>query len=81
MQGLKPFIPTETKIQYLNKLLQVGFDVIDCGSFVSPKAVPQLADTASVIKSAHLDGSKSKLLTIVANTRGADEAVQYEKIS
>ncbi len=79
MQGWNPFIPTQTKIDYINKLLQVGFDTIDFGSFVSPKAIPQLADTREVIP--HLQMSKSKLLAIIANTRGAEEAVQFDEIS
>lgn len=79
MQGWTPFIPTQTKIDYINKLLQVGFDTIDFGSFVSPKAIPQLADTKDVIP--HLKMSESKLLAIIANTRGAEEAVQYDEIT
>ncbi|MBK7762065.1 MAG: hydroxymethylglutaryl-CoA lyase [Bacteroidetes bacterium] len=80
MQGWKPFIPTATKIEYINALLKVGFDTIDFGSFVSPKAIPQLADTKEVLKGLNLDDTKSKLLAIIANTRGADEAVQYDEI-
>lgn len=79
MQGWTTFIPTEKKIAYLNALLKVGFDVLDFGSFVSPKAIPQLADTHEVMK--HLDtNSKTKLLAIIANERGADDALQYESI-
>lgn len=81
MQGLKNFIPTEVKINYINQLLRVGFDTIDFGSFVSPKAIPQLKDTAEVLSKLNLEGSKSKLLAIVANRRGAEEAVKYEEIS
>jgi hydroxymethylglutaryl-CoA lyase len=81
MQGWKLFIPTEQKIAYINSLLEVGFDTIDCGSFVSAKAIPQMADTAEVIRNLDLSGSKSKLLTIVANRRGAEEAVLTEKVS
>jgi hydroxymethylglutaryl-CoA lyase len=81
MQGWKLFIPTEQKIAYINSLLEVGFDTIDCGSFVSAKAIPQMADTAEVIRNLDLSGSKSKLLTIVANRRGAEEAVLSEKVS
>jgi hydroxymethylglutaryl-CoA lyase len=80
MQGWKAFIPTEQKIQYLNQLLKVGFDVLDCGSFVSPKAIPQMADTASVIKHLDCPFSDTKLLVIVANERGAEEAVVYDQI-
>ena len=81
MQGWKHFIPTEKKIEYINTLLQVGFDTIDFGSFVSPKAVPQMADTKEVLKDLHLSGSASKLLAIVANVRGAEEAAAYDEIS
>jgi hydroxymethylglutaryl-CoA lyase len=81
MQGWKHFIPTEKKTAYINALLQVGFDTIDFGSFVSPKAIPQMADTADVLKGLKIAGSKSKLLCIVANVRGAEEAVKYESIT
>lgn len=81
MQGWAHFIPTEQKVKYLNKLLEVGFDVLDFGSFVSPKAIPQMADTKEVIPQLKLQGSKSKLLAIIANTRGAEEAVQYDEIT
>jgi hydroxymethylglutaryl-CoA lyase len=80
MQGLHDFIPTETKIHYINKLLQVGFDTIDFGSFVSPKAIPQLRDTVEVLAGLDLTVTKSKLLAIVANIRGAQDAVQHEAI-
>ena len=70
MQGIKDFIPTNLKIEYVNSLLNVGFDTIDVGSFVSPKAIPQLADTAKVISKLNFSESKSKLLVIVANKRG-----------
>lgn len=80
MQGWKTFIPTEKKIAYLNALLQVGFDTLDFGSFVSPKAIPQLADTREVLAGLDLSGSTTKLLAIVANQRGAQEAVAYEQI-
>ena len=79
MQGWKRFIPTEKKIEYINTLLQVGFDTIDFGSFVSAKAIPQMADTSQVIK--RLEVTNTKLLAIVANTRGAEEAVQYAAIT
>ncbi|HQS24312.1 MAG TPA: hydroxymethylglutaryl-CoA lyase [Sediminibacterium sp.] len=81
MQGWKNFIPTNQKIDYLNALLKVGFDVLDCGSFVSAKAIPQMADTAEVINALDLSNSSTKLLVIVANQRGAEEAVAFEKIS
>ena len=81
MQGWKNFIPTEKKIAYINSLLLVGFDTIDFGSFVSPKAIPQMADTKEVIGKLELRDSRSKLLAIVANTRGAQEAVDYDEIS
>ncbi len=80
MQGWKHFIPTEKKVEYLNALLKVGFDVLDFGSFVSPKAIPQLADTKEVIPQLQLN-DKTKLLAIIANSRGAEEAVQYDEIS
>lgn len=81
MQGIKRFIPTETKASYINILLRVGFDVIDFGSFVSPKAVPQMKDTAEVLKKLDLSAGKSKLLAIVANYRGAEDACQHPEIS
>jgi len=81
MQGLADFIPTEQKVLYINKLLEVGFDTIDFGSFVSPKAIPQLRDTAEVLSQLNVNSSKSKLLAIVANTRGALEASEQEAIS
>jgi len=80
MQGWEAFIPTEQKINYLNQLLKVGFDVLDCGSFVSSKAIPQMADTAAVIKGLDLSETNTSLLVIVANTRGAEEAVGFEQI-
>src|SRR5689334_2455123 len=81
MQGWKNFIPTEKKIEYINSLLQVGFDTIDFGSFVSPKAIPRMADTKEVLKELRVESSKSKLLAIIANTRGAEEAVVYDEIT
>jgi hydroxymethylglutaryl-CoA lyase len=81
MQGWQHFIPTQQKIDYLNALLKVGFDTIDFGSFVSPKAIPQMADTHEVIKHLQTGGTASKLLAIVANIRGAEEALQYDAIS
>jgi len=80
MQGWKTFIPTERKIEYLNSLLKVGFDTIDFGSFVSPKAIPQMADTARVLNSLELSSTTSKLLAIVANLRGAEEASVYSAV-
>ena len=80
MQGWKTFIPTEKKVAYINSLLKVGFDTLDFGSFVSPKAIPQMADTKEVIKQLDLQGSNTKLLAIIANTRGAEEAAQFELI-
>jgi hydroxymethylglutaryl-CoA lyase len=81
MQGIGPFIPTEVKVKYLNELLKVGFDTIDIGSFVSAKAIPQLADTAEVLARIDRHGSKSKLLVIVANERGAEEAVKQASVT
>lgn len=80
MQGWKTFIPTDKKIAYINSLLKVGFDTIDFGSFVSPKAIPQLADTAAVVKGLQVDTEGTKLLSIIANYRGAVEATQFEEI-
>jgi hydroxymethylglutaryl-CoA lyase len=80
MQGWKTFIPTEQKVKYLNTLLKVGFDVLDFGSFVSAKAIPQLADTKEVIRQLDLSNTNTKLLAIIANTRGAEEAVVYDEI-
>ena len=80
MQGIKEFIPTGKKVDYLNKLLAVGFDTIDFGSFVSPKAIPQLQDTAEVLSKLNLDSTNSKLLAIIANTRGAVDAVKHPEI-
>jgi hydroxymethylglutaryl-CoA lyase len=80
MQGIDEFIPTAQKVKYINSLLKVGFDTIDVGSFVSPKAIPQLKDTAEVLKKIDLEGTKSKLLAIIANLRGAKDAVQFDEI-
>lgn len=80
MQGIHEFIPTEKKIEYINSLLKVGFDTIDFGSFVSPKAIPQLKDTAEVLEGLDLGYSNTKLLAIVANGRGADDASDFEEI-
>jgi hydroxymethylglutaryl-CoA lyase len=81
MQGWKHFIKTEDKICYINELLKVGFHTIDFGSFVSPKAIPQMADTKEVLKRLELGSNSSKLLAIVANTRGAQEAVLFDEIT
>ena len=80
MQGIKTFIPTAQKVKYIQSLLGCGFDTIDVGSFVSPKAIPQMADTAEVLSQLDLSKTKSKLLGIVANVRGAEDAVVQEKI-
>lgn len=80
MQGIKDFIPTEKKAQYIQSLLRCGFDTIDVGSFVSPKAIPQMADTSALLSKLDLSNTKSKLLAIVANTRGAADAAQYAEI-
>ncbi|HAD13468.1 MAG TPA: hydroxymethylglutaryl-CoA lyase, partial [Saprospirales bacterium] len=74
MQGLHQFIPTEVKATYINQLLRVGFDTLDFGSFVSPKAIPQMRDTAEVLSKLDLHASRTKLLAIVANERCAEEA-------
>jgi len=81
MQGLPDFIPTATKTAYLQQLLAVGFDVLDFGSFVSPKAIPQLRDTAEVLAGLDLSQTKTKLLAIVANLRGAEQAASYPEIN
>lgn len=81
MQGWKSFIATDQKVAYLNTLLQVGFDTLDCGSFVSPKAIPQMADTSEVLGRLDLNGSNTRLLTIIANLRGAQDAVAFEQVS
>jgi hydroxymethylglutaryl-CoA lyase len=81
MQGWKTFISTEKKIRYINTLLKVGFDTIDFGSFVSAKAIPQMADTKDVISALDLGQSQTKLLAIIANERGAEEAVMYDAIT
>jgi len=80
MQGIKMFIPTEKKVQYIQSLLRVGFDTIDFGSFVSPKAIPQMVDTATVLSQLDLSSTKSKLLAIVANVRGANDASIHSEI-
>ncbi len=80
MQGLQTFIPTEKKIEYINQLLRVGFDTIDFGSFVSAKAIPQMRDTAEVLEKIAWKESPSKLLAIIANTRGAEDASKFEGV-
>ena len=79
MQGLKHFIPTDLKVQYINKLINCGFDTLDMGSFVSPKVIPQLKDTSIVLDKIN-PSPNTKLLTIVANVQGAQEAVEYDSI-
>ena len=82
MQGIKShFISTDAKARYINSLLKVGFDTIDFGSFVSSKAIPQMRDTAAVLSKLDLSQTQSKLLAIIANTRGANDAVQFEEIN
>lgn len=80
MQGIKAFIPTEKKVAYLQSLLRVGFDTLDFGSFVSPKAIPQMQDTAEVLAQLDLSRTNTKLLAIIANTQGAQSASQYSEI-
>lgn len=80
MQGIKDFIPTKQKVQYIQSLLRVGFDTIDFGSFVSPKAIPQMVDTAEVLSQLDLSKTTSKLLAIVANERGAEDASKHKTI-
>ncbi len=80
MQGIKTFIPTDEKVKYIQSLLGCGFDTIDFGSFVSPKAIPQMVDTAQVLEALDLSRTQSKLLAIVANVRGARDAAQFDQI-
>ncbi|MBT2162113.1 hydroxymethylglutaryl-CoA lyase [Zobellia barbeyronii] len=80
MQGIKPFIPTNEKVKYIQALLGCGFDTIDFGSFVSPKAIPQMVDTAEVLSKLDLSKTNSKLLSIVANVRGAQDASEHSEI-
>ncbi len=80
MQGVTKFIPTTQKIKYLNQLLKVGFDTLDCGSFVSPKAVPQMKDTAEVLDQLDLSNTDTRLLVIVANLRGAEDASKFKNV-
>ena len=81
MQGLHQFIETDIKAAYINTLLQVGFDTIDFGSFVSPKAIPQMRDTAEVLAQLDMSHTSTKLLAIIANLRGAQQAASFEEIS
>lgn len=81
MQGIQTFIPTELKLKYIQQLLKVGFDVLDFGSFVSPKAIPQMQDTSEVVKKLDLSNTSTKLLAIIANLRGAQDACQYPQIT
>ena len=81
MQGMSDFVPTSLKVEYLNSLLKVGFDTLDFGSFVSPKAIPQMQDTEKVLAQLKLGDSKTKLLAIIVNLRGAEQAVKYPEIS
>jgi hydroxymethylglutaryl-CoA lyase len=80
MQGLTDFVPTDKKVQYLNQLFKVGFDTVDFGSFVSPKAIPQMKDTAEVLSKLNIEETYSHLLAIVANKRGAEDALEFEEI-
>ena len=81
MQGIHDFIPTEKKVAYINSILKCGFDTVDFGSFVSPKAIPQMRDTAEVLSQLNLSDSQSKLLAIIANVRGAEDACRFSEIS
>ncbi len=80
MQGIKSFIDTDSKVSYINQLLKVGFDTLDAGSFVSPKAIPQMRDSEVVFEQIDWKLSPTKLLAIVANTKGAETAMKYEQI-
>jgi hydroxymethylglutaryl-CoA lyase len=81
MQGMHEFIPTEKKVAYINSILKSGFDTVDFGSFVSPKAIPQMRDTTTVLEQLDLSNTRSKLLAIIANVRGAQDAVEFEEIT
>jgi hydroxymethylglutaryl-CoA lyase len=81
MQGIHEFIPTEKKVAYINSILKCGFDTVDFGSFVSPKAIPQMRDTAEVLSKLDLSETKSKLLAIIANVRGAEDACKFPEIT
>jgi hydroxymethylglutaryl-CoA lyase len=80
MQGIHDFIETEKKVKYINSILKCGFDTVDFGSFVSPKAIPQMRDTAKVLEQLDLSATSSKLLAIIANVRGAQDAIEFEEI-
>jgi len=80
IQGLEEYIPVDQKIDYINSLLKVGFDIVDVGSFVSPKAIPQLSDTAEVIRNLDLSETKSKIMVLVANKKGGEIAVEFEEV-
>lgn len=81
MQGIHEFIETEKKVDYINRILKCGFDTVDFGSFVSPKAIPQMRDTAQVLEQLDLQSTSSKLLAIIANVRGAQDAIEFEEIN
>ena len=81
MQGIKQYIPAQKKADLINAILKVGFDIVDFGSFVSPKAIPQLRDTAEVIGKLDMDGTRSQLMAIVGNVKGADEATDFDEVS
>ena len=81
MQGIHEFIPTEKKVALINSILKVGFDTVDFGSFVSPKSIPQMRDTGQVLQQLNLSSTPSKLLAIIANVRGAQDAVEFEEIN
>ena len=81
MQGLHDYLSVEDKVRYINAILKVGFDTIDAGSFVSPKAIPQLKDTAEVLSKLDMSSTRSKLLVIAANKRGAEEAVKFDEVA
>jgi len=81
MQGIKKFIPTSLKVEYLNSLLKVGFNTLDCGSFVSPQSIPQMADTFAVIPQLDLKDTDTKLSVIIANKRGAEQACEFDEIT
>jgi len=81
MQGIKDWIPTHKKVEYIQSLLSCGFDTIDFGSFVSPKSIPQMVDTAKVLSGLDMSSTQTKLLAIVANVRGAQAAVAHPEIA
>ena len=81
MQGIEQYIPAQKKADLINAILKVGFDIVDFGSFVSPKAIPQLRDTAEVISKLEMDGTRSQLMAIVGNAKGADQATDFDEVS